>query len=151
MTNPLRISEDYELFLYTLTEQFPSVCRSTVTLVRRGTSLARVAGEFHFDHGLRLVVRERIVYDRLPALLDSYGYEVWRGAEQLYWYDSQPHPNEPHLQSTHPHHKHIPPDIKHHRIPAPTMHFSQPNLPALIREIEDLIKDIENSSTSAQD
>ena len=123
MTHPLRTSEDYELFLYTLTEQFPSVCKSTVTLVRRGTSLARVAGELHFDHGLRLVVRERIVYDRLPALLDSYGYEVWRGEEQLYWYDSQPHPNEPHLQSTHPHHKHISPDIKHHRIPAPAMHF----------------------------
>lgn len=30
MTHPLRTSEDYELFLYTLTEQFPSVCKSTV-------------------------------------------------------------------------------------------------------------------------
>jgi len=57
----------------------------------------------------------------------------------LYWYDSQPHPNDPTLQSTHPHHKHIPPDIKHHRIPAPEMSFVKPNLPALIREIESLI------------
>lgn len=45
MNNPLRTPEDYELFLYTLTEQFPSVRRSTVTLVRVGSSLARVVGE----------------------------------------------------------------------------------------------------------
>jgi len=31
MTDPLRTPEDYELFLYTLTEQFPWVRRSTVT------------------------------------------------------------------------------------------------------------------------
>ena len=40
-----------------------------------------------------------------------------------------------------PHHKHILPDIKHHRIPAPDMSFTQPNLPALIREIEELLKE----------
>ena len=45
MSNPFRTPEDYELFLYTLVEQFPSIRRSTVTLIRRGTSLARVAGE----------------------------------------------------------------------------------------------------------
>jgi len=45
MNNPLRTPEDYELFLYTLTEQFPSVRRSTVTFVRLGATLARVAGE----------------------------------------------------------------------------------------------------------
>lgn len=101
MTNPLRTIEDYELFLYTLTEQFPSVRRSTVTLIRRGASLARVAGELYFAHDLRLVLRERLVYDRLPISIEWYGYEVWRGEENLYWYDSQPHPDEPLLQSTH--------------------------------------------------
>lgn len=40
------------------------------------------------------------------------------------------------LASTHPHHKHIPPDIKHNRIPAPSLGFTQPNLPFLIQEIE---------------
>ena len=35
-----------------------------------------------------------------------------------------------------PHHKHILPDIKHHRLPAPGISFTQPNLPHLIREIE---------------
>lgn len=39
------------------------------------------------------------------------------------------------LASTHPHHKHIPPDIKHHRIPAPNLSFTIPNLPFLIEEI----------------
>ncbi len=37
---------------------------------------------------------------------------------------------------THPHHKHILPDIKHHRIPAPDLSFTRPNLPFLIQEIE---------------
>lgn len=60
MTNSLRTPADYELFLYTLTTQFPSVRRSTVTFVRLGASLARVAGELYFDHDIRLVVRERV-------------------------------------------------------------------------------------------
>ncbi len=139
MNNPLRTIDDYELFLYTLTEQFPAVRHSTLTLIRMGATLARVAGELHFDRDIRLVVRERVVYRRLSAAINWYGYEVWRGDEELYWYDSQPHPNDPTLQSTHPHHKHIPPDMKHHRIPAPEMSFVKPNLPALIRELESLI------------
>ena len=103
-------------------------------------------GELDFDYDIRLIVRERLVYHRLPAVIDWYGYEVWRGSEKLYWYDSQPHPNDPALRSTDPHHKHIPPDIKHHRIPAPEMSFSQPNLPALIHEIETLVEAIESQS-----
>jgi Family of unknown function (DUF6516) len=140
MSNPLRTPEDYELFLYTLTEQFPVIRRSTLTFVRRGASLARVAGELYFDNDIHLVIRERVLYDRLPAIIDSYGYEVWQREEKLYWYDSQPHPGQPPLQSTHPHHKHIPPDLKHNRVPAPEMSFSQPNLPALIQEITTLIQ-----------
>ena len=117
MSNPLRTAEDYELFLYSLTDQFPSVKRSTVVFVRRGATLARVAGTLFFDNDIRLMVRERIQYHRLPGIIDWYGYEVWRGEEKLYWYDSQPHPDEPSLQSTHPHHKHIPPNMKHNRVP----------------------------------
>ncbi len=151
MNNPLRTPEDYELFLYTLMEQFPSIRRSTVTFVRLGVSLARVAGELHFDQEIRLVVRERILYHRLPAIIDWYGYEVWRGEQKLYWYDSQPHPNDPALRSTHPHHKHVPSDIKHNRIPAPEMSFTQPDLSVLIREIETLIQRIESETESKQD
>jgi len=136
MNDPLRTSEDYELFLYTLTEQFPSVRHSTVVFIRRGATLARVSGELYFAQNIRLIIRERILYHRLPAIIDWYGYEVWQGGEKLYWYDSQPHPNDPTLQSTHPHHKHIPPDTRHNRIPAPEMSFTRPNLPFLIDEIE---------------
>ena len=146
MSNPLRTSEDYELFLYTLTDQFPSVRRSRVRLVRRGATLARVIGELYFDGDVRLVVRERLVYHRTPVVIDWYGYEVWRGNEKLYWYDSQSHPSDSALQGTDPHHKHIPPDIKHHRIPAPEMSFTQPNIPTLIHEIEALINEIKDQS-----
>ena len=144
MTNALRTPDDYELFIYTLTEQFPTVQRSTVRFVRLGTTLARVIGELFFEKGVRLVVRERLLYHRLPAVIDEYGYEVWRGEQKLYWYDPQPHPGTPALHSTHPHHKHISPDIKRNRILAPEMGFARPNLPALIREIEEMLKTLES-------
>jgi hypothetical protein len=139
MTQFLRTLEDYELFIYTLAEQYSSIRRSTVILVRSGATLARVSGEITFDADIRLVVRERLSFDRLPVVIDGYGYEVWQADTKLYWYDSQPHPSEPTLQSTHPHHKHIPPDIKHNRVPAPGFSFTEPNLPLLIHEIEGLI------------
>ncbi len=139
MSNPLKTPDDYELFIYTLPDLFSVVHRSTVRFVRRGATLARVVGELHFDKDVRLVVRERIVYHRLPAVIDEYGYEVWRDKVKLYWYDSQPHPGDATLQSTHPHHKHVPPDIKHHRILAPGFSFTRPNLPVLIHEIETTI------------
>lgn len=141
MNNPLRTATDYELFLYTLTEQFPSIQRSTLAFVRRGDSLGRVSGELFFANSFRVVIRERILYDRLPAVIDWYGYEVWQNEEKLFWYDPQPHPNDPSLQSTHPHHKHVPPDIKHNRIPAPKMSFTVPNLPELVMEVEALIQE----------
>ena len=145
MMNHFRTSQDYELFLYTLPEQFTSIHRSTMTFVRRGASLARVAGELFFEHGFRLVARERLVSHPLPLQLEEYGYEIWQGDEKLYWYDSQPHPDEPDLQNTPPHHKHIPPDTKHSRIPAPQMRLTQPNFPVLMREIEELIADLEQA------
>ncbi len=149
MNRHFRTPEDYELFLYTLAERFPSVRRSTITFVRRGTTLARVAGEIYFDGGFRLVARERLLYDRLPLTVDWYGYEVWQGEEKLYWYDPQPHHDDPFLQSTHPHHKHIPPDIKHNRVPAPGMSFDRPNLLHLIPEIESLIARLKSQAPTA--
>jgi hypothetical protein len=67
MSNPFRTPEDYELFIYSLPGQFKSIRQSTVTLVRLGTSMERVAGELQFDGGLRLVVRERLLFERLPS------------------------------------------------------------------------------------
>jgi hypothetical protein len=136
MNNPLRSADDYELFIYTLVERYLSIQSSTVVFERRGTSLARVAGELVLQQGFRIVVRERVVFDRSPATIEWYGYEVWQEEQKLYWYDSQPHPDDPTLQSTHPHHKHVPPNIKHNRVPGPAMSFTRPNLPAIIKEVE---------------
>jgi hypothetical protein len=139
MTNVLRTDTDYELFIYSLVEQFPSVQHSTLTFVRRGSSLARIAGEIFLEGDYRIVIRERILYHRLPMVIDWYGYEVYKNNEKLYWYDPQPHPNEPSLQITHPHHKHVPPNMRRNRIPAPNMSFMEANLPKLIDEVTKLL------------
>lgn len=131
---------DYEEFIYTLPQQFSSIVFSTLIVIRRGGRMVTVSGEVVFSQGYRLVVKERLTFDTGPLVLNRYGYEVWRGDEKLFWYDSQPHPHDPTLASTHPHHQHIPPDIKHHRIPAPELSFTRPNLPFLIRKVEQLLK-----------
>ncbi len=139
MNELFRSPDTYEAFIYTLAESFPVIQQSTLVFVRIGSTLARVSGDVLCQAHIRLVVRERIAFDRLPLVIDGYGYEVWQATTKLYWYDSQPHPHIPDLQSTHPHHKHIPPDMKHHRVPAPGLSFTAPNIPFLLREIESLI------------
>jgi len=134
--NPLNSLVEYEEFIYTLPQQFPVIDYSTLVVARRGVATATVRGEVIFSGGMRLVIGERLMLDAGALRIVSYGYEVWRGAEKLYWYDSQPHPNDPTLVSTHPHHKHVPPDVKHHRLPALGLGFTRPNLPFLIAEIE---------------
>jgi hypothetical protein len=84
-------------------------------------------------NGLRLRVREEIDFE--ACVITSYGYEVYRGEERLFWYDDFPHPDDMSLAPTFPHHKHVPPDIRRNRIPAPDMSFTRPNLPVIIREI----------------
>ena len=134
--NPLRSLGDYESFVYTLSQTYPSIARSTLMVVRRGVATATLRGELELTGGVRLIVREKLSFTQIPGVIREYGYEAWRGDELLYWYDSQPHPNDPTLASSHPHHKHIPPDIKHHRVPAPGLRFEEPNLPYLIEEVE---------------
>ncbi|MCX7045611.1 MAG: DUF6516 family protein [Candidatus Sumerlaeota bacterium] len=142
MTNTFRTPEDYELFLYTLRDRHVFIRNSSLTFVRRGATLARISGELHFDEDIRLVVRERLIFDSLPMTIDAYGYEIWHKEEKLCWYDSQPHPDDPLLQTNHPHHKHVPPNIKKNRIPAPDLSFARPNLPVIIHEIEALVKSL---------
>jgi hypothetical protein len=131
---------DYEEFIYTLPQQFSSIVYSTLVVVRRGGRMVTVSGEIVFSDDYRLVIKERLTFDAGPLVLKRYGYELWHTGAKLYWYDSQPHPHVPDLAVTDPHHKHIPPDIKHHRIPAPELSFTQPNLPFLIQEVEQLLK-----------
>lgn len=136
--NPFQSLRDYEEFVYTLRKRFPSVQGSTLVVVQRGKQMATPQGEIAFTQGYRITLKERLSFDEGLVVIED--YELWRKEDKIAWYDAQPHPDDPALASTHPHHKHISPDIKHHRIPAPNMNFTQPNLPALIQEIEKLLK-----------
>jgi hypothetical protein len=160
--NPLRTRGGYERFLYTLPARHPGIRCSTLVYIPSGTYFGRVEGFLLFDHAelracMVLCVLEHLTF--LPyGRIEHYGYEVSRcrltsdqllalsaaeycaatypHKEKLCWYDSFSHPHDPVLAATDPHHQHIPPDIKRHRVPAPELSFTRPNLPFLIAEIE---------------
>lgn len=133
--NPFQSLRDYELYVYSLQRRFSQVTRSTLVVAQRGRLFAELTGEMVVEDRFRLSAYERLTWDTGALTIEAYSYDVWLGSEKLFWYDSQPHPNDPTLASTHPHHKHLPPDIKHHRVPAPGLSFAQPNLPFLIAEM----------------
>ena len=135
--NPLRSLASYSHFVAQLFD-CATIERSTVVVWSESPYTGTAEGEVFFSNGIRLRMREELDFD--AGLLTAYGYEVYRGSERLYWYDDFPHPNDPSLAKTHPHHKHIPPDIKHHRIPAPEISCTRPNLPLLIQEINLLVE-----------
>ena len=137
--NPFQSLREYEEYVYTLQQRFPIIRRSTLIVIPRGRRVAVLQGEIAFSSGYRITVKERLAYDDGPVVIEFYGYEIWHNSEKIAWYDAQPHPDDTALAVTFPHHKHVTPDIKHNRIPAPEMSFEHPNLPTLIREIEDLI------------
>jgi hypothetical protein len=128
----------YSRFIYTLPEQYPVIRQSTLVLAPLGSTIASLRGELQFEQSIILRVVEDI--DFLTQRIEYYSYTVSQAGERLYWYDPQPHPDIPLLQSTHPHHKHVLPDIKHNRIPAPGISFTQPNLPFLIQEIVQVLQ-----------
>jgi hypothetical protein len=156
MPSPTLSREEYERLIYTLPAQYPLIRFSTLVLVPPGMSIVTASGLIGFVEDIVLCVYE--ILDFAQQAILTYSYETSRShrplsatplpdaaqycrfgyprKDVLYWYDSQPHPKDPTLASTHPHHKHIPPNIKHHRVPAPKLSFTQPNLPFLIEEIE---------------
>lgn len=138
--NPFQSLRDYEVYVYTLTQRYSSILRSTLIVAQRGRRYVELAGELTLLDGFRLSVYERLTLETRKLTIEGYSYEGWKGSDKLYWYDSQPHPNDPTLQSTHPHHKHVPPDIKHNRVPTSNVSLEQPNLSVLIEEIEALIE-----------
>jgi hypothetical protein len=160
MPDPLSSPRAYETFIYTLTERFSIIRRSTLTYIPSGEFFGRVGGLLLFDQNLILCVQEYLNFEL--GIIEGYGYEVsnpqvtpddpgfpsaseycrasYPRKGKLYWYDSFPHPGDPSLAATDPHHKHIPPDIKHHRVPASNLSFTRPNLPFLIQEIEQLLR-----------
>lgn len=131
--NPLKSLNLYSNYLTKLLNQ-SNVEHSSVIVWSGSTYTGTTEGEVLFKTGIRLRVREELDFE--ARLITSYSYEVYRSKERLYWYDDFPHPHDRNLSSTFPHRKHIPPDIKHHRIPAPSISFTRPNLTAIIREIE---------------
>jgi hypothetical protein len=138
MANPyLNSLAEYSRFVTDLLDR-PTVERSTLTLWSDSRYTGIAEGEVFFSGNIRLRFREELDFD--AGLIVSYGYEVYRGPERLYWYDDFPHPHDPTLASTFPHHKHIPPNIRRHRVPASDMSFTRPNLPFIIAEIEGLLQ-----------
>jgi hypothetical protein len=156
MPDPLASASAYTTFIHTLPDRYPLIRRSTLTYIPTGATFGRLEGMLFFDANLILCVQEFLNFQL--GVIEGYGYELsrtlvaldtpnfpaateyckatFRQKEKFYWYDSFPHPHDPTLASTHPHHKHIPPNIKHHRIPAPELSFTVPNLPFLLEEIE---------------
>jgi hypothetical protein len=143
--NPFQSLREYEEYVYGLSHGSALIESSSLVVVRRGALRVIVHGELRLRGGYRLVIEEHLTLEHGPLRIDRYGYEAYQGAEKRYWYDSQPHPHLPELAVTHPHHKHVPPDIKHNRIPAPGLSFTQPNLPFLIQEIEQLLQQALNA------
>ncbi|MBI5651830.1 MAG: hypothetical protein HZC40_15535 [Chloroflexi bacterium] len=125
----------YSQFVAELLDR-PDITRSTFSVWSDSPFTGVAEGDVYFANGLHLRAREELDFD--AGIITSYGYEIYRDEERLCWYDDFPHPNDATLASTFPHHKHIPPDIKRHRVPAPEISFTRPNLLAILREIENL-------------
>lgn len=134
MAFPTRV--EYEQMIYALPQQSPEVASSSLRLYTKSSDTAIVRGSVHFRNGLELRVFE--VVDFVAAGISDYSYTVFLGEERVCWYDPQPHPEVPELQSTFPHHRHEPPQIKHNRKPAPGISFDSPNLPTLIADCSKL-------------
>jgi hypothetical protein len=62
--NAFQSLHDYEEFIYTLPQRFSCISRSTLVVVRRGARVVTVAGEIAFAKGHRLVVKERLTFDK---------------------------------------------------------------------------------------
>jgi len=130
---PLKSLGGYSRYVAQVLDR-PSVVRSTLMVWSDSPYTGVAEGEVLFSNGRRLRIREELDFD--AGLIASYGYEVYQGEERLYWYDDFPHPNDAGLAATFPHHRHVSPDIKHHRILAPEMSFTRPNLSVIVQEIE---------------
>ena len=111
--------------------------RSTVAIWSESPATGIAEGEVFFVNGLHLRMREEI--DFAAELIVSYCYEVYRGAERLYWYDDFPHPHDPSLAPMFPHHRHDSIQSEQHRLPAEFLSFDCPNLPAIISEVESML------------
>lgn len=137
MSPALESYAQYAQLVYSLLEDRPTVASHTLAVYTVSQTIGMMRGQVHFHTGHVLHVFEQI--DFVSQHILKYFYELAYEGEPLWWYDPMPHPDVPGLQSTHPHHQHTPPDIKRHRIPAPGLSFTEPNLPHILEEVESLI------------
>ncbi|MFZ2358331.1 MAG: DUF6516 family protein [Anaerolineae bacterium] len=123
---------EYERLLYSLTQDYAEVERSTLRLYSTSALTAIVEGVVYLRNGLEVRVVE--VLDFKSRRIQRYSYTVYRNGEKIRWYDPEPHAEVAELAATFPHHRHEPPDIKHNRRPAPGISFTEPNLRTLIAD-----------------
>ena len=126
--------QNYSRYIYGLQERHPQIQQLRLSLYTIATTDGILKGEICFLNDVVLHVME--IIDFAAGVLETYSYTIKCGQEVLYWYDPQPHPENPTLASSFPHHKHVPPQIKRNRIPTPEMSFEHPNLDFLVEEIE---------------
>ena len=88
----------YEQFIYTLQQRHPSIQHSTLVIVRHGATFAELTGIVNFADDVTLEVWEDLNF--ATRKIQGYGYAVNHGGQRLWWYDPQPHPNDPSLAST---------------------------------------------------
>ena len=134
MASPLDSYVEYTRFISNLLADRVTVESHRLSVYTTSQTVGITRGQIVFRSGHVLHVFEQI--DFVTHQILKYAYEVDYKSERLWWYDPMPHPDIQRLQSTHPHHKHVSPDIKHHRVPAPGLSFTEPNLPQLIAEVE---------------
>jgi len=70
--NAFRSLRDYEVFVYTLPQQFGGIVYSTLIVAQRGSQLAELTGEIALPAGHRLVVYERLTWDAGPLFTEGY-------------------------------------------------------------------------------
>jgi len=124
---------EFEFFVNGIEKRYRDIKVSNLNFKKLGQTIGELTGEIEFDKDIKLKVSERIDFSK--DTIESYRYEVYQGKAILYWYDPQPHPDEPSISLTFPHHKHIYPNIEQHRVPAPGLGFTKTNLIFLIEEI----------------
>ena len=135
-------TSELESYITGIEQKYREIKDSKLVFDKLGNTLGVLSGEIEFKYEIKLKISEQI--DFSDGTIVSYYYEVCQGKEILYWYDPQPHPDDPAIAITFPHHKHIHPDIKNHRVPAPGVGFNHnkiTNLPFLIEEIIDNLID----------
>ncbi|MBC8186172.1 hypothetical protein H8E88_34245 [candidate division KSB1 bacterium] len=125
----------YAEIIYSLPQKYFVIQRLEASIYKISPNIGRVSGVINFKKEIELKFVERINFN--TGRIYFYSYEIRQYDQILYFYDPQPHPNDPDLALTFPHHKHVAPDIKHNRKPASGLSFDKPNLPFLIQEISD--------------